>query len=384
MLSRGENARLWNRFRPTTARALVTLAAFSWMSVQIAPRVNASVIDNLAGYYMMDETDTLDATALNSAAGATENGVRSSSVTIGQPAAIDKGYSFVGQTTAGYVALGTSIANGLTATDKITIAAWINPSYLNPGTTAGSRQTMLGGNADITFALYNTGNLLFNYKNNSTTDNTKNSGGANNLAGGMTVPLNQWSHVAVTRDGTSIAMYINGVLVSQQTGNAGNFYLRTFDYDFNAATADDRGLYAGAAWASATSTTRFYAGVMDELGIWSGAALTPQQIAVIAGFGDFAEVPLTGSAIDDVLDVFAAQSGVASAGGYDWFYTASVPAAADASTLYSGKHYVGTDGNRYILLGGTTGSFTGVATPEPALAGLLALAAIAMRRRAGN
>ncbi len=333
-------------------------------AMAVAPIASAAVSDNLAGHYKMDETDGGSLAVTNSAPGAAENATRTAGLTVNQAGVVNTAYGFGSAGTTDFMTLGTSIAHSLLNTDQLTISAWVNPSSYRTGTAASSRHTIVGANSSLSLSLYAQGNLYFNFRGTAATDDGSNSTGTNNLAGGMTVPLNQYSFIAATRNGPVVSMYINGILVGQKlSASTGNFVITAFDYDNNPATAADVGLYGGHISPTATSAREFD-GKMDELGIWAGKALSQKEIALVAGLsGTTHAVDLGSSAVDDVLSTFNAQgTTTASAGGFIWSYNDLMPAPADASTMYVGKNYTGADGKFYIILDGTTNAFTGVTT----------------------
>lgn len=330
----------------------------------------AGVSDNLAVHYRLDETDAGVFTVDNAAPGAAEDGVRTAGFTLGDTGVVGAAYNH--GATNDSILIGTEIASLLMQSDKLSISAWVNPSFYRSGTNAASRHTIVAANSSLSFSLYGSGNLFFNFRGAPGTDDGTGSIGANNLANGLTAPLNQYSHVAATRDGSTVSLYINGILVAQKgTASTGNTLITTFDHDANPATPNTAALFATQIFPTATSTREFR-GAIDELGIWAGKALSHREIAAVAGLsGLTGAVDLGSSAIDSVLGVFDAQTGSAAAGGFNWSFTDAVAVPDDASTLFVGKHYLGNDNNRYIILDGSPGLFTGVTTavvPPVALA----------------
>src|SRR5262245_26566219 len=98
-----------------------------------------------------------------------------------------------------YVNLPIGIVNGLS---DFTASAWVNPASndtwarvfdFGTGTTVNMFMTINGGGAGLRFAI------------------TTGGGGAEQqLTGGGQLPLNTWSHVAVTLSGTTGTLYLNG------------------------------------------------------------------------------------------------------------------------------------------------------------------------------
>src|SRR5262245_53151332 len=102
-----------------------------------------------------------------------------------------------------YVNLPVGIVAGLS---DFTVAAWVNPASndtwarvfdFGTGTTVNMFMTINGGGAGLRFAI------------------TTGGGGAEQqLTGGGQLPLNTWSHVAVTLLGTTGTLYLNGAAVA--------------------------------------------------------------------------------------------------------------------------------------------------------------------------
>jgi hypothetical protein len=105
-----------------------------------------------------------------------------------------------------YVSLPSGIVSGL---NDFTISAWVNPSQnsawsrvfdFGTGTTANMFLTLSAGGGPLRFAI------------------TTGGGGAEQrIDGPGTLPLNTWSHVAVTLSGTTGTLYVNGAPVGTNT-----------------------------------------------------------------------------------------------------------------------------------------------------------------------
>ncbi|HZC69224.1 MAG TPA: LamG-like jellyroll fold domain-containing protein [Jatrophihabitans sp.] len=142
-----------------------------------------------------------------------------------------------------YVNLPTGIVNGLS---DFTVSAWVNPAAnatwsrvfdLGTGTTRNMFMTANAGGAGLRFAI-----------------TTGGSGGEQQLTGGGQLPLNQWSHVAVTVSGTTGTLYLNGnpvatnpnmTLDPADLGSTNQNWIGRSQYDdpFLNATVDDFQIY---------------------------------------------------------------------------------------------------------------------------------------------
>jgi len=88
-------------------------------------------------------------------------------------------------------------------------------------------------------------------------------GSGNEVATGMDLPLNTWTHLAGTFDGTTFRFYINGALVASAAGSLG--------------PADTAPLKIGGAGNCAT-----FGGLLDEVEILDRALLAPELQAIFA------------------------------------------------------------------------------------------------------
>jgi hypothetical protein len=102
-----------------------------------------------------------------------------------------------------YVALPQGIVSGL---DDFTISAWVDPAATSTwsrifdfgsGTGTNMFLTVDGGGSGLRFAITKSGN-----------------GAEQQLTGGGQLPLNTWSHVAVTLSGNTGRLYLDGTLVA--------------------------------------------------------------------------------------------------------------------------------------------------------------------------
>ena len=91
----------------------------------------------------------------------------------------------------------------LDLTNAMTLSAWVNPSA-----TGNWRTVMLKeAGTDLVYALYSSDNASLPnvYIRTGGTDKS--------AVGTSALPVNTWSHLAATYDGSNIRMYLNGTLV---------------------------------------------------------------------------------------------------------------------------------------------------------------------------
>ena len=110
--------------------------------------------------------------------------------------------------TIDFVALPTTATGIPTGNSNYTIEAWINPSDI------GSTRGIVGWG---TYGTTNQANAL-----RLTNDGIMNYWWGNDLAVIFAFPLNTWSHVAATYDGTTRKIYVNGAVIGQDTPTGHN------------------------------------------------------------------------------------------------------------------------------------------------------------------
>ncbi|HMG57363.1 MAG TPA: arabinofuranosidase catalytic domain-containing protein, partial [Kofleriaceae bacterium] len=200
-----------------------------------------------------------------------------------------------------YVNLPIGIVNNLS---DFTVSAWVNPASsdtwsrvfdFGTGTTVNMFMTVNGGGAGLRFAI------------------TTGGGGAEQqLTGGGQLPLNTWSHVAVTLSGTTGTLYLNGAPVAtnpnmtlhpSSLGNTNQNWIGRSQYPdpFLNATVDDFNIY--------------------------DLALSPAEVAALAG-GE----PGAGDVADYEFEEIGGATAIDSSGNGRNATIVSPGAAATAST----------------------------------------------------
>src|SRR5262249_32641269 len=149
----------------------------------------------------------------------------------------------------------------LALSGAMTLEAWVNPSA-NAGSSAndGWRTVIMKerGTTGLSYALYgNDGDS--NPSRPAGYVRNPNASADKEAAAGPAVPVGVWTHLAVTYDGTSIRLYVNGVLRST-TGSAGG--------GIAASTAP---LRIGGNTVFSIPGTEYFAGLIDEVRIYNRA-----------------------------------------------------------------------------------------------------------------
>ena len=126
------------------------------------------------------------------------------------------------------------------ANNTVTLEAWIRPDQTGDSFFIAWGK---GGNFDEASFGINSANQVFFVVNSF-----------ESVISSGTVPLNEWSHVAVTKDGTNVTIYINGVADGNGsiTGNP-----------------DVQNLALGTRWRNGGPNGGQYFGALDEVRIWN-------------------------------------------------------------------------------------------------------------------
>jgi hypothetical protein len=156
-----------------------------------------------------------------------------------------------------YVNLPSGIAQGL---HDFTISAWVNPSE----NTAWSRVFDFGaGTGDYMFLTLNAGGGPIRFA-----ITTSGAGGEQQINGTSELPLNTWSHVAVTLSGTTGTLYVNGTAAGTNTD------MTLAPSDLGDTTQDWIGR-------SQYPADPYLDGTIDDFQIYD-SALSPGQIGALA------------------------------------------------------------------------------------------------------
>ena len=183
-----------------------------------------------------------------------------------------------------YVQMPTGMFGGL---HDFTISAWVNPSSGN----AWQRIFDIGtGTNDYMFMTVNAGGAGFRYA-----ITTNGNGAEQQLTGGGVLPLNTWSHVAVTLSGTTGTLYLDGKVVATNP----NMTLSPSSLPTITQAWLGRSEFAG---------DPFLDGALDDVQIYN-SALSADQIAALA-----AGQPGAGNVADYKFDESGGASAIDSSG----------------------------------------------------------------------
>jgi hypothetical protein len=219
----------------------------------------------------------------------------------------------------------------LRSINALTIETWINPTAPgaadNPIIVKGDLSS--GGSQPYSILFVNVAagdnRIIFRVGNTSTFDS---------LVGNGNIPLNTYTHIAVTYDGTTMKLFINGTLDSSKTTAIGNLNQNSLALHIGGGASD-------------------FAGAIDELKIYNHALLQTEIQSIVTA--DTAGVCRTGSTFPalpkyDAAADFSVWSNASKLNGGVWSYGSAASLAAAFAPYANVQTSVGggTFGNGYI------------------------------------
>jgi len=210
---------------------------------------------NCKAYFTLDETSGNPANHTTSANGFSDgNGINGTNGSTGATQNItgkfDKCFEFSGGNNE-QVDMGNTILSGTT---DFTLSGWINSSITSSGTYVIFNSYLSSATAGIQLYINGSGNIIYWTSTGSITTSTATSGSNNS-----------WDHVVVTKEGTSVKIYLNGAVDVSGTINhsitGGNFSI--------GGRSD--GLYC-------------FKGKIDEASVWT-RALSASEISELYNSG---------------------------------------------------------------------------------------------------
>jgi len=238
-------------------------------------------------------------------------------------------------------------ASSLTSSNY-SMEAWVNP--LGP-VNNGANQSWIFGEAQGSQLLVRPGTtgvrVVFEFKNGG--------GGFPALVSTNEIPISQFSHVAGTWDGTTLRLYVNGVLNNQSVPGT---VPAVSGCDFFIG-----GVYNPAS-GSCQGVGQFFNGLIDEVSYYNRAlSLSEVQTIYTAGAGGKCVLPLVISSqpTNRVVAVGSTTTFVVAAGGnrplsYQWNFNATNIVDATNATLILTNVQVSQAGNYTVLVTNGYGS----------------------------
>jgi hypothetical protein len=248
---------------------LMLIIIFTVFSVGGFREVHADILDGLISYWPMDEgsgSTTEDITGSND--GTIHGGAGWATGKFGSAVSFDgAGQGLPGSSLTDYIDCGS---NSSLKPAHVTVAAWVKQSSLDYyGQVLGfawdtgaeeSGYSVLSdfyiGGTEGYIGWVSGGAVVdgnYTYKNTNFT-------------------LNQWTHVAMTYNGSQAIVYVDGVAGSAYTGESG-------DLNYTYGTTFKIGLYAAGSWWLP------FTGLIDDAAVWD-RALTSEEIDFLYNGGD--------------------------------------------------------------------------------------------------
>ncbi len=234
---------------------------------------------NLAAWYR-GEGNANDSQGVNN--GTAQNGATFAAGQVGQALSLDG--------VDDYVSVPDS--NSLDITGAMTIETWVYPT-MSRGRII-SKQSFNGGSTSYVLEM-NFGKLIF-YSTDAATNQM------NILSSNLEIPLNQWSHIAVTMSASSFSFYVNGVAESR----AANLTNRP---------VTDGPLYIGVTKTEAGSGVAYFGGKIDELSLYNRVLTATELLSVYNAGGAGKCAPQCTYSINPASVGNPTSPGVAAAGG---------------------------------------------------------------------
>ncbi|MFC1713454.1 LamG domain-containing protein [Candidatus Poribacteria bacterium] len=146
--------------------------------------------------------------------------------------------------------------------NEMTVAAWVNLSaYADDQRVISKEEGIADPYSVYSLQISGTGDTKLEFRPTL-------NGARQQIASGADVPLNEWTHVAATYDGSEVVLYIDGE-IDKQTPATGDMMV------------NDKDLWIGA---SEFWTPRFFNGIMDDAVLFS-VALSQNEIKELMEIG---------------------------------------------------------------------------------------------------
>lgn len=238
-------------------KKLFILFAFAVLSIFLVAQVSATLTDNLAGYYTLDQLSGTTTDSLGIL-----NGAISGNVIQGTLGIINTSYNFSG----GTVNFGNSAYVSTQA-----FSFWINPSSVTGDHTIWFKGT--GTTND--FVILTSGKIQYGFGSAS--------GHVEYWTGNTTLSTGTWYYIAINTSGTgsgATQIYVNGNLENATYGSAGGG---------GRPSGSDVSYFGNGVGGYANS----YSGILDEFGRWN-RTLTPSEVQQLYNNGAGLSYPFSG------------------------------------------------------------------------------------------